>query len=240
MPVTRDTSAQFSRQLVLVAAMAALVLMASVPASSLTEAWAQAGPFGSIRPPAASGFTGWLLAKQALFCRAMAGLIRAARTNGSAYWGLMGISFVYGIFHAAGPGHGKAVISSYLLANEETWRRGIVLSFASAMLQALTAVVIHRCAQFPGLCLLLTRDRKCALEIHRVRLRRLKRDFPCNSIDLSLGPPFAWLFLLPSSHRRWRGAAHVAIDNCIFARQTNERALVWVRWLNLSQRRVQG
>jgi nickel/cobalt transporter (NicO) family protein len=142
LPVTRDTSAQFSRQLVLVAAMAALVLMASVLASSLTEAWAQAGPFGSIRPPAASGFTGWLLAKQALFYRAMAGLIRAARTNGSAYWGLIGISFVYGIFHAAGPGHGKAVISSYLLANEETWRRGIVLSFASALLQAITAVVI--------------------------------------------------------------------------------------------------
>ena len=54
----------------------------------------------------------------------------------------MGISFVYGIFHAAGPGHGKAVISSYLLANEETWRRGIVLSFASALLQAVTAVAI--------------------------------------------------------------------------------------------------
>jgi nickel/cobalt exporter len=54
----------------------------------------------------------------------------------------MGISFIYGIFHAAGPGHGKAVISSYLLANEETWRRGIALSFASALLQALTAVAI--------------------------------------------------------------------------------------------------
>ena len=38
--------------------------------------------------------------------------------------------------------HGKAVISSYLFANEETWRRGIVLSFASALLQAATAVAI--------------------------------------------------------------------------------------------------
>ena len=46
------------------------------------------------------------------------------------------------MFHAAGPGHGKAVISSYLVANEETWRRGVVLSFASAMLQALVAVAI--------------------------------------------------------------------------------------------------
>ena len=52
------------------------------------------------------------------------------------------ISFAYGIFHAAGPGHGKAVISSYLVANEETARRGIVLSFASALLQALVAVAL--------------------------------------------------------------------------------------------------
>ena len=54
----------------------------------------------------------------------------------------MAISFVYGIFHAAGPGHGKAVISSYMLANEETWRRGITLSFASAVMQSLTAITI--------------------------------------------------------------------------------------------------
>ena len=52
------------------------------------------------------------------------------------------LSFVYGVFHAAGPGHGKAVISSYVVANEETWRRGVVLSFASAMLQAAVAVAI--------------------------------------------------------------------------------------------------
>jgi nickel/cobalt exporter len=54
----------------------------------------------------------------------------------------MGISFLYGIFHAAGPGHGKAVISSYLVANNETWRRGVVLSFASALLQAVVAIAI--------------------------------------------------------------------------------------------------
>ncbi len=34
------------------------------------------------------------------------------------------------------------MISSYLVANEETWRRGVVLSFASALLQALVAVLI--------------------------------------------------------------------------------------------------
>ena len=62
----------------------------------------------------------------------LSGLIRAAKADGSAAWTLLGISFLYGIFHAAGPGHGKAVISSYLVANDETWRRGIILSFASA------------------------------------------------------------------------------------------------------------
>ena len=65
------------------------------------------------------------LAKQAEFYRMLSGTIRSAKTDGSAVWLLMGISFAYGIFHAAGPGHGKAVISSYLVANEETWKRGV-------------------------------------------------------------------------------------------------------------------
>ncbi|MGO9400515.1 MAG: nickel/cobalt transporter [Xanthobacteraceae bacterium] len=106
------------------------------------SALAQTGPFGGLRPPAAGGIGGWLIAKQAIFYRALAGMIRSAKTDGSALWGLLGISFAYGIFHAAGPGHGKAVISSYLFANEETWRRGITLSFAAAVMQASTAVAI--------------------------------------------------------------------------------------------------
>ena len=72
----------------------------------------------------------------------MSATIRAAKSDGSAVWTLLGISFAYGIFHAAGPGHGKAVISSYLVANQETAWRGIVLSFASALLQSLVAVVV--------------------------------------------------------------------------------------------------
>jgi nickel/cobalt exporter len=67
-------------------------------------------------------------------------MLRNAKADGSAVWGLLGLSFLYGVFHAAGPGHGKAVISSYVVANQETWRRGVVLSFASALLQAFVAV----------------------------------------------------------------------------------------------------
>ncbi len=105
-------------------------------------AWAQSNLFGGPRPVAIGGIGGWVLARQAMFYQELAGMIRAARDNGSALWGLMGISFVYGIFHAAGPGHGKAVISSYLFANEETWLRGITLSLASAVMQSLTAISI--------------------------------------------------------------------------------------------------
>ena len=133
----RSTVASIAFNLTAVAIAVALMLTMSV----LTKAVAQGTPFG-IRPPEPTGLTGWIIAEQSRFYRALSELIRAAKTDGSALWGLMGISFIYGVFHAAGPGHGKAVISSYLVANEETWRRGLVLSFASALLQAITAVVI--------------------------------------------------------------------------------------------------
>ena len=113
----------------------------------IADAFAQ-NPFGAPKGapaaplPQAEGITGWLLAKQAEFYRLLSGTIRNAKTDGSAAWLLMGLSFAYGIFHAAGPGHGKAVISSYLVANEETWKRGITLSFASALVQALVAVLV--------------------------------------------------------------------------------------------------
>ena len=104
-------------------------------------------PFGGPRPaaePQVGGIVGWILAKQSEFYREMSATIRAAKSDGTAVWTLLAISFAYGIFHAAGPGHGKAVISSYLVANQETARRGIVLSFASALLQSLVAVVDRR------------------------------------------------------------------------------------------------
>jgi nickel/cobalt exporter len=131
-----------SRLAKLILAVAVILLVAG----AVDVLWAQAGPFGAPRPqnapPPTSGMLGWIFAKQAEFYRALSGAIRAAKADGSAAWTLFGISFLYGVFHAAGPGHGKAVISSYLVANEETWKRGVVLSFASALLQALVAVVI--------------------------------------------------------------------------------------------------
>jgi nickel/cobalt exporter len=106
---------------------------------------ALAQPFGISRAAGSGevgGFAGWILHQQADFYRMLSGTIRAAKADGSAAWTLLGISFLYGIFHAAGPGHGKAVISSYMVANDETWKRGVALSFASAILQAFTAIAV--------------------------------------------------------------------------------------------------
>lgn len=50
--------------------------------------------------------------------------------------------FVYGILHAIGPGHGKSVISAYLVADERTVRRGILLSFLASLSQAVTAIAL--------------------------------------------------------------------------------------------------
>jgi len=119
--------------------------VAGLADSQLHAAWAQnpfGAPKGAVPDSQVGGIVGWLLAKQSEFYRQMSSTIRAAKTDGSAVWALLGISFAYGVFHAAGPGHGKAVISSYLVANEETAKRGIVLSFASALMQALVAIAI--------------------------------------------------------------------------------------------------
>ena len=135
----RPTLAQCALFIVCVLLVLAAVDVALAQPSAFQR---RAVPAGSSGP--FSDFTGWMFAKQAEFYRMLSGAIRAAKADGTAAWGLMGISFAYGIFHAAGPGHGKAVISSYLVANNETWRRGIALSFASAVLQSFTAIADRR------------------------------------------------------------------------------------------------
>jgi nickel/cobalt exporter len=124
-------------------ACAAATVLAWLADGALHAALAQ-NPFGARAAPDAQvgGIVGWILTQQSAFYREMSSTIRAAKADGSAVWTLLAISFAYGIFHAAGPGHGKAVISSYLVANEETARRGIVLSFVSALMQSLVAVLI--------------------------------------------------------------------------------------------------
>ncbi|MEO8884057.1 MAG: DUF1007 family protein, partial [Devosia sp.] len=83
----------------------------------------------------------WIIDEQKQFYQLLTNSMTQLKTDNRAFWVLGTLSFLYGIFHAAGPGHGKVVISSYVLANERQYRRGIWLSFISAMLASLVAVV---------------------------------------------------------------------------------------------------
>ena len=90
----------------------------------------------------ATGAMGWILAQQGWFERALSASVRASRTDGSALPWLAALSFSYGVLHAASPGHGKAVLASYMVANRRALRRGIALSFLAALLQAAVAVAL--------------------------------------------------------------------------------------------------
>lgn len=133
-------------------AVAALVMMSG----ALAQDAPNRSPFGAPLPPAQQTVDrapsqpgvmarawSWLLETQAKLNRDMASAVRKLKSDNplAAALTLIGIAFAYGVLHAAGPGHGKAIISSYVLANEETVRRGVALSFLSSLFQALSAIL---------------------------------------------------------------------------------------------------
>jgi nickel/cobalt exporter len=109
-----------------------------------------ASPFGIATPDSpGAGFGGPLgplfvrvAYYQSIFYQGLTHSLAEIKADGWAVWLLLALSFAYGVFHAAGPGHGKAVISAYMVSSGETANRGIALSFVSAFVQALSAVLI--------------------------------------------------------------------------------------------------
>ena len=98
--------------------------------------------------PAASGWFAravfWVQGQQAAFNHQLAGNVSELSRGfspGAALSLTIG-SFLYGVFHAVGPGHGKAIISSYVVATESQARRGVALAFLSSFFQAVTAIVL--------------------------------------------------------------------------------------------------
>lgn len=138
--------------MLIAASFAAFILLLALlvyPDLAFAQALGQMAAPGGAKPtpfglgggaPAPSGIGGFIIAKQAEFYRALVQAVRAAKADGHAAFMLVGLSFAYGVFHAAGPGHGKAVISSYLLADGGTLRRGALLSLAAGVVQAVAAI----------------------------------------------------------------------------------------------------
>ncbi|MEM7171100.1 MAG: nickel/cobalt transporter [Pseudomonadota bacterium] len=86
----------------------------------------------------------WVYAQQRAFHRELTGGLSHLRENGgiAAAWAVVAASFLYGIFHAAGPGHGKAVLTTYLLTHRSQVKRGIALASAAAFCQGLVALIL--------------------------------------------------------------------------------------------------
>src|SRR6202453_3639171 len=74
------------------------------------------------------GLTGWLMAAQSSLTHLMAAKVHALNGNPTAAWGLVGLGLAYGVVHAAGPGLGKAVHVSYMLANDTSLKRGATMA----------------------------------------------------------------------------------------------------------------
>ncbi len=90
----------------------------------------------------------WILGQESRFYLRLTQAVRAAKDGPGAGLGLVALSFVYGIFHAAGPGHGKAVITAYMVSNEVALRRGLVIALLAALLQGLVATALVAIAAF--------------------------------------------------------------------------------------------
>ena len=115
----------------------AVVALAAVPIAVVTFLFVPAGR--AIWTTAAM----LVFQKQQEMQQALAsGLRLLGETGPVAAFGLIGLSFLYGIVHALGPGHGKAIISAYVLADGRRLRQGLVLAWAASALQALMAITL--------------------------------------------------------------------------------------------------
>jgi len=100
----------------------------------------QASPASGPPPPFLDRIAAW----QQQLNKKIAGLIREARESGSLrpLLSLIIIAFLYGVLHAAGPGHGKAVATSYLLSYGRKLGRAILLGNLIASFHGLSGVVL--------------------------------------------------------------------------------------------------
>ncbi|HBT3337354.1 TPA: nickel/cobalt transporter [Klebsiella pneumoniae] len=70
-------------------------------------------------------------------------LLQAVAENpAAAGLSLLGFSFVYGVLHALGPGHGKIVITTWLATHPAKLKSSIGLTLAASLLQGLVAIAL--------------------------------------------------------------------------------------------------
>jgi ABC-type nickel/cobalt efflux system permease component RcnA len=110
-------------------AISALLLAASLQSAEIAE-WYR-------------GALLWIREQQTLLHQDLKRGVLAIRREGlSAAWPLISLSFLYGLLHAAGPGHGKVILATYLLTQKSALLRGVWLAALAALLQGATAILL--------------------------------------------------------------------------------------------------
>ncbi|MBA3052714.1 MAG: hypothetical protein ABII20_07470 [Candidatus Omnitrophota bacterium] len=102
------------------------------------------GPRMRSRPIFAGKIVSAIAPIQAKFNSRLSRLMKSAKEERSATALFMAvlISFVYGLIHAAGPGHGKTLLFSYFVAEGSSIKKGVAAAFAVMLMQAFSAIVI--------------------------------------------------------------------------------------------------
>lgn len=101
----------------------------------------------AVRPPTSGGF---MVEKQLEFREIMGNKMTEIKNGGegSILWGILGLAFIYGMLHAAGPGHRKTVIFSIFLSRKAKWYEPFLAAFLSAAVHGGTAFLLVLIFQF--------------------------------------------------------------------------------------------
>jgi ABC-type nickel/cobalt efflux system permease component RcnA len=55
---------------------------------------------------------------------------------------VLGIAFLYGLIHAAGPGHGKALVSFYFISNKSDYKKAFKMGYMISIIHAISALMV--------------------------------------------------------------------------------------------------
>ncbi len=122
-------------------AAAIFILLIAGAGEALAQATLLRPDPNAAQAPTPTGFAAWVAAQQSAFYKLLIDALVAFRESPMAGVWLVAASFLYGILHAAGPGHGKAVLGSYMLASRAAARRGALLALVSSLVQGVTALI---------------------------------------------------------------------------------------------------
>ncbi|RXJ98848.1 sodium:proton antiporter [Arcobacter sp. CECT 8986] len=69
-------------------------------------------------------------------------LLEVQKGNNLALLTLIFVSFIYGIIHALGPGHGKTLAFSYFTTNKSSYKKAFIISLSSAFVHIIGALIL--------------------------------------------------------------------------------------------------